>query len=57
MKNLALNELKQIEKMNSLSLDKLKQIAITKYIKNYKDMLKEVLFIALLKSNKATRDF
>ena len=53
MKNLSLNELKQIKRMNSLSLDKLKQIAITRYIKNYKDMLKEDLLIALLKSNKS----
>ena len=53
MKNLSLNELKQIERMNSLSLDKLKQIAITRYIKNYKDMSKEDLLIALLKSNKS----
>ena len=52
MLNLSLNELKKIERMNNLSLNTLKQIAKTRIIKNYKDMLKEDLLIALLKSNK-----
>ena len=37
--------------MNNLSLNELKQIAITRRIKNYKDMSEEDLLIALLKSN------
>ena len=53
MQNLSLNELEQIERMNSLWLNKLKQIAKTRRIKNYTDMSKEDLLIALLKSNKS----
>ena len=53
MQNLSLNELEQIERVNNLSLNKLKQIAKIRHIKNYKDMLKEDLLIALLKSNKS----
>ena len=37
--------------MNNLSLNTFKQIAIAKQIKNYKDMSREDLLIALLKSN------
>ena len=37
--------------MNNLSLNTLKQIAIAKQIKNYKDMSREDSLIALLKSN------
>ena len=37
--------------MNNLSLNELNQIAIAKNIKNYKDMSREYLLIALLKSN------
>ena len=37
--------------MNNLSLNELNRIAIARNIKNYKDMLKEDLLIALLKSN------
>ena len=37
--------------MNSLSLNELNRIAIARHIKNYKDMSKEDLLIALLKSN------
>ena len=37
--------------MNNLSLNTFKQIAIAKQIKNYKDMPREDLLIALLKSN------
>ena len=37
--------------MNDLSLNELNQIAIARNIKNYKDMLKEDLLVALLKSN------
>ena len=39
--------------MNNLSLNKLKQIVKIRHIKNYKDMSKEDLLIALLKSNKS----
>ena len=53
MQNLSLNELEQIERMNNLSLNKLKQIAKTRSIKNYKDMSKEDLLIALWKSNQS----
>ena len=52
MQNLSLNELKQVKRMNNLLLNELKQFAITRHIKNYKDMSKEDLLIALLKSNK-----
>ena len=53
MQNISLNELEQIERMNNLSLNELKQIAKTRSIKNYIDMSKEELLIALLKSNKS----
>ena len=53
MQNLSLNELKQIKRMNNLLLNELKQFAITRHIKNYKDMSKEDLLIALLKSNQS----
>ena len=51
MQNLSLNKLKKIERMNNLSLNELNQIAATRHIKNYKDMSREDLLIALLKSN------
>ena len=53
MQNLSLNELKQVDGMNNSSLNELKQIVKTRRIKNYKDMWKEDLIIALLKSNKS----
>ena len=53
MQNLSLNELKKIERMNNLSLNALGQMAIARHIKNYKDMSKEDLLIALLKSNQS----
>ena len=53
MQNLSLNELKQIEKMDNFPENKLKQIAKIRRIKNYKDMPKEDLLIALLKSNQS----
>ena len=37
--------------MNNLSLNALGQMAIARHIKNYKDMSKEDLLIALLKSD------
>ena len=51
MPNLSLNDLKKIERMNNLLLNELNRIAIARNIKNYKDMSKEDLLIALLKSN------
>ena len=51
MQNLSLNKLKKIERMNNLSLNALEQMAIARHIKNYKDMSREDLLIALLKSN------
>ena len=51
MKNLSLNELVKIERMNILSLNALKQMAIARNIKNYNGMLKEDFLIALIKSN------
>ena len=57
MQNLSLNELEQIERVNNLSLNKLKQIAKIRHIKNYKDMSKEDLLMALLKSNKSHTEF
>ena len=53
MQNLSLDGFEQIEGINNLSLDELKQIPITRHIKNYKDMSKEDLLIALLKSNQS----
>ena len=51
MQNLSLDELEKIERMNNLLLNALAQIAIARQIKNYKDMSREDLLIALLKSN------
>ena len=53
MQNLSLNDLEQIEKMNNLSLNKLKQIAETRHIKTNRNISKEDLLIALLKSNQS----
>ena len=39
--------------MNNLSLNELNRIAIARNIKNYKDMSREDLLIALLKSNQS----
>ena len=56
MPNLSLNDFKKIERMNNLSLNELNGIAIARNIKNYKDMSKEDLLIALLKSNPSHTD-
>ena len=53
IKNLLKNEYNKIVKMQNLSLNELKQIAKIRHIKNYNDMSKEDLLIALLKSNKS----
>lgn len=42
--------------MNNLSLDELKQIAMARHIKNYKDMMREDLLISLVKSNKSNTE-
>ena len=47
------NELKQITKMQNLSQNELEQIAKMRRIKNYKNMSKEELLIALLKSKQS----
>ena len=51
MQNLSLNELKHIERINDLSLNKVKQIMKTKRIKTNTNTSKEDLLIALFKSN------
>ena len=53
MQNLSQNGLKQITKMQNLSQNKLEGIAKTTRIKNYKNMFREGLLIALLKSNQS----
>ena len=53
MQNLSLNELEQITEMNNLSKNRLEQIAKNRRIKNYENISKEDLLIALLKSNKS----
>ena len=53
MQNISLNELKKIERMNNLLLNAFEQMATERYIKNYKDMSKEDLLTALLKSNES----
>ena len=53
IQNLSFNELEKIERMNNLSLNALEQMAIARHIKSYKDMSREDLLIALLKSNQS----
>ena len=53
MQNLSLNELKKIKSINNLSINVLKQMAMVRHIKNYKDMSREDLLIALIKSNQS----
>ena len=53
MRNLSQNKLKQITKMQNLSENELEQIAKMRRIKNYKNMSKEELLIALLKSKQS----
>ena len=50
MQNLPQNKLKQITKMQKFSQNKLEQIAKMRRIKNYKNLSREELLIALLKS-------
>ena len=53
IQNLSLDELEKIERMNNLLQNVLEQIATVRHIKNYKDMPREDLLIALLKSNQS----
>ena len=53
MQNLSQNELRQITKIQNLSKNELEQIAKTRLIKNYKNMSKEELLIALLESKQS----
>ena len=57
MQNLSLDKLKKIEIMNNLSQNELMQIAKNRHIKNYQDMLREDLLIALSKSIKTIQNF
>ena len=50
MQNLSQNDLYQITKILNLSRNELEQIEKMRRIKNYKNMSKEGLLIALLKS-------
>ena len=53
MQNLSQNELEQIKRMMNLLQNELEQIAEMRRIKNYKNMSKEELLIALLKSEQS----
>ena len=53
IQNLSQNELDQITKMQNQSRDELEQIAKMRRIRNYKNMSKEKLLIALLKSKQS----
>ena len=53
MESLSQNELKQIVKMQDLSQDELEQIARMRRIKDYKNMSREDLLTALLKSKQS----
>ena len=53
MQNLSLDEIEKIERMNNLPQNVLEQIATARHIKNYRDMSREDLLIALLKSNQS----
>ena len=53
IQNLSQNELKQITKMQNLSQNELEQIVKMRHIKNYKNMSREELLIALLKSKQS----
>ena len=53
MQNLSQNELKQITKMSNLLQNELEKIAKMRHIKNYKNMSRGELLIALLKSKQS----
>ena len=56
MQNLSQNDLKQIAKMSNLSQNELEQIAKMRHIKNYNNMSREELLIALLKSKQSREE-
>ena len=56
MQNLTQNRLEQIAKMLNLSRNELEQIARMRCIRNYKNMSKDGLLIALLKSGRSFAD-
>ena len=53
IQNLSQNELEQITKMRNLLQNELEQITKMRHIENYKNMSKEELLIALLKSKQS----
>ena len=53
MQNLSQNKLEQIAKIKNLAQNELEQISKMRSIKNYKNMSKEELLIALLKSKQS----
>ena len=53
MQNLSQNELKQITKMSNLSQNGPEQITKMRRIKNYKNILREELLVAILKSKQS----
>ena len=57
MQNLLQNQPKQITKMSNLSQNELKKIAKMRHIKNYQNMSREELLIALLKSKQSRAEF
>ena len=57
MQNLSQNELEQIKRMKSLPKNELEQIAEMRRIKNYKNMSREELLLALLKSEQSHAEF
>ena len=56
MQNLSQNDLKQITKMRNLLQNELKKIAKMRRIKEYKNMSKDGLLIALLKSKQSSAE-
>ena len=57
MQNLSQNELEQIKRMRSLPKNELEQIAEMRHIKNYNNMSREGLLIALLKLEQSRAEF
>ena len=56
IQNLSQNEIRQAIKMHNLSRNELEQIAKMRHTKNYKNMSKKGLLIALLKSERNHTD-
>ena len=53
MQNILQNELEQIKRMKNLMQNELEQTAEMRHMKNYKNMSREKLLIALLKSEQS----